>query len=35
MTQTVVRAPTFEFPVPQKLPGSLLGVAPFKKGSGS
>ena len=26
MTQTVVKAPTFDFPSPQRSPGSLLGV---------
>jgi hypothetical protein len=34
MTQTVVRAPTVEFPTPQKLPGSLLGIASVQEGVG-
>jgi hypothetical protein len=34
MTQMMVRAPTFQFPAPQKLPGSLLGVAQVSDGVG-
>lgn len=34
MTQTQIRPPTFEFPVPKKVPGSLLGVAQVQEGVG-
>ena len=34
MTQTVVKAPTFDFPSPQRSPGSLLGVVSVVEGIG-
>src|SRR5262245_26790281 len=34
MTEMLVRAPSFDFPAPQKSPGSLLGVATVREGIG-